>query len=135
MGAYTYTNTSDGDMQCSKCPAQRQGPVDCQLSKPRGEHEECQDENVRKCKYKRRMRWKRKGIRLLVRVGDADLLTNAQSVAIQAGINVQHPIKIAPVGFGNLPTCIAGLDVIVGTAFRTSFCRRLRVNGASQPED
>ena len=72
---------------------------------------------------------------LFVRVGDADLLTNAQSVAIQARVKVQHAIETAAIGFRNLPASIAGLDVIVGAALRTSFRRWLRVNGSDQSEN
>jgi len=71
---------------------------------------------------------------LFVGVGDTDLLTNAQSIAIQAGVNVQHAIETAAVSFGNLPACIARLDIIVGAPLGASFCRWLRVNGPEQPE-
>ena len=58
---------------------------------------------------------------LFVRVRDTDFLTNGQSVAIQARVKFQHAIETAAIGLGNLPACIAGLDVIVGAALRTSF--------------
>jgi len=72
--------------------------------------------------YKADGKWKRKGREsLFVGIRDADLLTNAQSVAIQAGINIQHTIETAAVGLGNLPARIARLDVIVRGALGASF--------------
>lgn len=70
-----------------------------------------------------------------VRIGDADLFTDTQSVAIQAGVKIQQMIETAAVGCGNLPTCVPGLDVIVGAALRTSLRRWRRVNGPNQPEN
>ena len=75
---------------------------------------------MRKCKYTRRIE-KKERTSSFVGIRDADLLTNAQSVAIQAGINIQHAIETAAVGFGNLPASIARFDVIVGGALRTGF--------------
>jgi hypothetical protein len=53
-----------------------------------------------------------------VGIGDAYFVTNTQSVAIQAGVNVQHVIETAAVGFGYLPTCVTRLDVIIGASLR-----------------
>ena len=75
-----------------------------------------------------------KRIGLFVGVGDTDLLTRAQNVAIQAGVNVQHAIETAAVSFGDLPARIARLDIIVGAALRASFCRWLCMDGPDQPE-
>jgi len=70
-----------------------------------------------------------------VGVGDANLLTNAQGVTVQAGVNLQHTIEAAAVGLGNLPACIARLNVIVRAALRASFRRWLRVDGSDQSEN
>jgi hypothetical protein len=70
-----------------------------------------------------------------VGVGDADLFTNAQSVAVQTGVNVQHAIETAAVGFGNLPACIAGLDVIVGGTLRAWLRGWLSVDGSDQSKN
>ena len=110
-----------------------EGPVDCQSS---GMNERRDPRWERVQVHRADEKWEgKRGTGLFVRVGDADLLTNAQSVAIQAGIKVQHAIETATVGLGNLPACIARLDVIVGAALRASFRRRLRVNGSDQSEN
>ena len=109
------------------------GPVDCQSS---GMNEKRDPRWERVQVHRADEKWEgKRGTGLFVRVRDADLLTDAQSVAIQAGIKVQHAIEIATVGLGNLPACIARLDVIVGAALRASFRRRLRVNGSDQSEN
>ena len=76
----------------------------------------------------------KRGTSSFVGIGDANLFTNAQSVAIQARVEVQHTIETTAVGFGNLPTCVAGLDVIVGAALRARLRRWLRVEGSDQSE-
>ena len=98
--------------------------VDCQLLEP---------ENGRECEKVQVYNGTRR-MSSFVGVGDTYLLTNAQSIAIQAGVNVQHAIETTAVSFGNLPTCIAGLDIIVGAALEASFCRWLGVDGPDQPE-
>jgi hypothetical protein len=87
---------------------------------------------VRRVRYEHT---RQRGVSSFVGVGDADLLAGAQSVAIQAGVNVQHAIETTAVGFGNLPACIARLYVIVGAALWTCFRRRLCVNGSDQSEN
>ena len=70
--------------------------------------------------YERRE--ERSGRSLFVGVGDADLLTGMQGVAIQTRVKVEHAIETAAIGFANLPACVAGLDVIVGAALSANFC-------------
>ena len=93
------------------------GLIDCQSSKPEGERE-CETVRVYKAGERRKMK---RRMSLFVGVGDTDLLTNAQGVAIQAGIIVQHAIEAAAVSFGNLPARIARLDVVVGATLGASF--------------
>lgn len=85
--------------------------------------------------YKADERGKRKRrMNSFVGVGDTDLLTNPQSIAIQTGIIVQHAIETAAVSFGNLPARITRLDIIVGATLRAGFRRWLCVNGSDQPK-
>ena len=70
-----------------------------------------------------------------VRVGDADLFTNAQGVAVQTGVDVQHAIETATVGFGNLPACVTGFDVVVGGALRAWLHGWLSVDGSDQSKN
>lgn len=105
--------------------------VGCQLLSKSGNEQEKRVGNQGWCKGQE----SKSETSSFVGVGDADLLTNAQSVAVQAGVKIQHVIETATVGFGNLPTCVPGLDVIIGAALRTGLRRRLRVYGSDQPED